>query len=292
MKTRRSCVITRCLAAAAFCATLAPASELPTVYLSHVFIVLDKTTYDALNASPDIASFAAVQEKHTETSSGKWTGFYITGRQTYLEFFDASSAPEGMHLGDVGLALTVEKAGGVKVIAERWRTKFGDKVELDTTQAKTDSGAVIPWFEATDVKASGPDMLSTWAMEIDPGFLAANHAGERVDHPLGREQYLSWKFDRVKPLDNISGITLALGPSESSQLATQLKLVGWQVHRQRWGFEAIGPGIAIRVVAAGKRNGITEVDLQLRVDDAYRVVSLGRSQLYIDGRRARLAVGR
>jgi hypothetical protein len=258
------------------------AERAPTVFLTHFYVALDQATYNALRNSPNIAALASVEEKHTVAGSRNWTGFYVTGRQTYMEFFGADALPEGMRPGDCGLALTVEESGGVAAVATRLRTTFGDRVELDSTPSATDHGT-IPWFTATDIKSDGPEVLSTWFMEIDPEFLATIHPGSRVDHPLGREQYMSWKFLPDRPLDNVVGLTAALYPSDMSQLATELELAGWAVHRGSGQFVALGPDVKISVVPAGARAGIQQIELRLRHSVGKQKVALGNAELILSG---------
>jgi hypothetical protein len=76
-------------------ASMACAAErAPTVFLTHFFIALDQATYEALRSSPEIAALAAVEERHTVAGTRTWTGFYVWGRQTYMEFFGANGLPQ------------------------------------------------------------------------------------------------------------------------------------------------------------------------------------------------------
>jgi hypothetical protein len=63
----------------------------PPVFLNHFYIALDEATYQALRQSPEIAAFAGIEERHTVAGSRSWSGFYVYGRQTYMEFFVADT---------------------------------------------------------------------------------------------------------------------------------------------------------------------------------------------------------
>lgn len=263
-----------------------PADRLPPVYLTHFFVTLDQASYDALRTSPQVAALGATEEKHTVAGSRNWTGFYIQGRQTYMEFFGAAAIPEGMRLGETGLALTVEESGGVAAVAERLRTAFGDKVETGNTVA-TLAGGNVPWFNSVSLKNDGPAPISIWFMEIDPGFLAAKHPGAHIGHPLSRQEYLSWKFLPDHPLDNIVGLTAALNPSNTSQLGTELELAGWTVQRNSGGFVATGPEMKLAVVPAREREGIQQVELSLRHSVPEQKIELGSTELLLKGNTGR-----
>jgi Family of unknown function (DUF5829) len=251
------------------------------VFLTHFYVALDQATYDAMLKSPEIAALAAVEEKHVTAGGESWTGFYVTGRQTYMEFFTAGALQEGMRVGDCGLALTVEESGGVAEIADRLRTRFGDKVEVDTTPAKTDTG-MVPWFQSADLKANGPQVLSTWFMEIDPGFLAAIHPGAAIEHPLSRQQYMSWKFLPDHPLDDVVALTLRLTKADRSQLAAELELAGWKVAMAKLGFLATGPDIKVTVAPATGREGIQLIEMRLRKSVPKQDIVLGTAKLHLE----------
>jgi len=249
--------------------TLAPLASacsgdrLPPVFLSHFYVTLDQASYDALRSSPELAALSKVAETHVAAGSRKWTGFYIYGRQTYMEFFGAVAAPEGMRLGDAGLGLAVEEVAGVGTIASRLRTVFGGRVKVEPAHRTTAAG-VIPWFTAASVENPKVEGLNTWFMETDPGYLAAMHPGSRIERPLGREEDLAWRFIPDRPLDNVVGLTAALNSSDMAQLAAELELAGWAVRRGSGGFVAVGPDAKITVVVAGARAGLQQAELRLR----------------------------
>jgi hypothetical protein len=48
-------------------------------------------------------------------------------------------------VGDCGIGLSVETAGGVAAVAERLRTVFGERIEIDKQVRTTETGE-IPWY--------------------------------------------------------------------------------------------------------------------------------------------------
>jgi Family of unknown function (DUF5829) len=263
------------------------ADALPPVFLNHFFVALDQASFDALRQSPEVAALAHVVERHTVAGKDEWTGFYVQGRQTYMEFFGAANLPEGMRMGDTGLGLSVERAGGVSEIAARLRTVFGNRIEIATTPRTTPTGT-IPWFTSTGIKSDESQSMETWFMENDPGYLAAMHPGANIKDPFSREQSLSWYFLSDRRLDDITGITAALNPAETAQLATELKLIGWSVRTRGKGFVATGPDIRLVVLPAGARAGIQQVDLRMRRSVAKQNVQLGNIQLLLAGNTGHL----
>lgn len=262
--------------------TIFAADEPPSVYLGHFYVALDQESFNALRKSPAIESLAHVVERHTVAGKDEWTGFYVQGRQTYMEFFGAENFPEGTHLGDTGLGLAVEQSGGVSAIAARLRTVYGSRVETTTTPRTTPTGT-IPWFTSTEIKSDRPQSMEIFIMENDAKYLATVHPGAKIENPLSREQSLSWYFLPDHELDNIIGITAALKPEEIAQLSAELKLIGWAISPRGKGFVANGPDLKLVVLAAGARTGIQKVDLHLRRSVAKQTIPLGHIELHLDG---------
>jgi hypothetical protein len=69
------------------------ADALPPVFMGHFYVALDQASFDALRKSPQVDALAHVVERHTVAGKDEWTGFYVQGRQTYMEFFGAQNLP-------------------------------------------------------------------------------------------------------------------------------------------------------------------------------------------------------
>ena len=280
------CILTILVALLPISASFA-ANPLPPVFMGHFYVALDQASFDALRKSAEVAALAHGVARHTVAGKDEWTGFYVQGRQTYMEFFGEQNLPEGMHLGDTGLGLTVEQGGGVAALAACLRTVFGKRVEITTTPRTTPTGT-IPWFKSTLIKSDVPESMETWVMETDPAYLATVHPGAKIENPFSRELSLSWYFLPDHQLDNVTGITAALKPAEIAQLATELKLIGWSVRTEGEGFAANGPDLKLMVVPAGARTGIQQVDFTLRKSMPHQEAQLGRVNLVLEGRTGRL----
>jgi Family of unknown function (DUF5829) len=267
------------------CAPAFAAEQLPPVFLNHFWIALDQATYDALRTSDRVAALGAVREQKVVAGDQSWSGFYWTARQTYMEFFGAAALPDETQAGDCGIGLSVESPGGVALAAERLRTAFGDRIETDK-QVRTTPEGEIPWYTATHLKEA--QTTAIWVMELDPGYLAARHPEAPVRDPLSRQQERSWDYRPGQTLDNVVGLTVALNQKGTSELATQLGLLGWSVHRTATGFLATGPEVKIRVVPAGTRTGIKQVELRLRHSVPREKIQLGNAELRLSGNTGQL----
>ena len=254
------------------------------VFLSHIWIALDQATYDALRTSKEVAALGAVKEQKVLAGSESWSGFYWWARQTYMEFYGAAALPDETLVGDCGIGMSVETPGGVAAVAGRLRTRFGDRVEIDKQVRSTATGD-IPWFTSTHLKESRTTAM--WVMELDPRYFAAIHPEAPVRNPLSRDP---WDFRRNQTLDNVVGLTVALDKEKAAEFITQLELFGWSVHRTGNGDVAVGPDGKIRVVPAGGRTGIKEVDLHLRRSVPKQRIQLGNAELSLGGNRGQLVL--
>jgi hypothetical protein len=262
--------------------------RLPTVFFLHAYVALDQETYDALRTSPQIAALGGTEERHTVAGDDDWTGFYLYGRQTFLEFFGADGLPANTRQGDCGLGLNVETSGGVAAAASHLHSSFGERVETGAHPRITANGS-IPWIKWVDIKSNGPEVLTTWVDELEPGYLAGMHPGARIDHPLSRQQDLSWNFLPDHPLDNVVGVTVALNAAAMSQLSSELQLLGWRVHAAGKGFVANGPDLQLTAEPSQERTGIREIDLQLRQPVPQQTIQLGAMQLELHQAMGRIS---
>jgi hypothetical protein len=262
------------------------AGSLPSVYLSHFSVVLDKATYTALRTSPQVESLADCELVHTQEGSGDYTGFYVRGRQTYMEFF-GDPIPEGEHLGHVGLGLTVERVGGAAIIAAHLRTTFGEKAKIHSATRPV-GGHAVPWYTATYIDEDDDSaVLFGWVSETDPEYLAAQHPNSPMNHPLSRKQYLAWDFKPDRLLDNVVGLTLALKASELAQLAKELQAIGWTIKREDAGFAAVGPDVKITAVPAIQKGGLQRIDLRLMKQVPKQEIIFGDAKLILEGNSGR-----
>jgi hypothetical protein len=269
------------------CAIAISAERAPPVFLSHFYVTLDQATYDAIKAAPQVRKLASIEERRTVAGKESWSGFYLHGRQTYLEFFGDAALPQDARLGDCGIGLAVEVSGGAAAIAERLRSAFGDRIEIEK-EVRTTTAGDIPWYLATHMKSDVPQSFEIWVMEVDGGFLSAMHPASRVTHPLSRAQYNSWDFRSAQGLDDVVGLTLALSPERTSELSTELALMGWSIRHSRTEVIATGPDATIRVVPAGTASGILTAELRLRRESPAQTIRLGNAELQLGGKSGQL----
>jgi Family of unknown function (DUF5829) len=260
------------------------------VFLSQVCVVVDQASYDALRHSDEIRALASAAEETVGASRGKWTAFYIMGRQTVIQILSAGANHGGprRRLGQSGIGLGYIGAENLAPTEKRLRLVFGGRVKSGGVARKTPYGDVS-WFPELDVDGKDSDVLSTWFMEITPGYLLARYPGAHVEDLLSRQQYIATSFRPDRLLDDVVGVTLALDQSEASVLIGELGVAGWTLRKTAGETVMTGPDAAITIVPADLRFGLREVELRLRRPAPQKETALGSAGLLLKGETGRLS---
>lgn len=265
----------------------AGAAQLPPVYLSHVYVVVDAETYEAMRKSPQLAAVASEEVRHTQAGTRTWTGFYLYGQQTYLEFFNERDSPDGAPLGDSGLGLAIEHLGDVTRIATALKQGFGERIGVDEARFTMSTGE-IPWFTGVGFEDDDHEILHSWVAEMHSGYLATLHPGARIDNPLSRKQYEWWRYRATRPMRDVVSVTVALRPPETSRLSAFLRLIGWTVEVKGDRLMASGPEFELTAVPAKNRAGIQQIRFSLARNTLEQAIALGHAQLSLKGKSGRL----
>ncbi len=141
---------------------------LASVRLNHLYRVVDSSTYQALRTSDWLGTtFAPRDERTTTRPDWSYTGVYLYGRRTYVEFFD--EGPQGP-AGYTGLAFDLD-AGHTSTVADAWAHRLG-ATRTAIVERRTDNGSV-PWFHLASGDPDRRGGLHVWSMEYHSSFLAS-----------------------------------------------------------------------------------------------------------------------
>jgi hypothetical protein len=124
---------------------------LSPVYFSHVTLWVDPATYQAVRDSDFLKNhFSALETRTTETERGivpTYTGTYLYGKRTYLEFMVAGSVPsQPTRVGELGLAMWVDDVQCLPAITDSLVARTQASAE-GGTRTLTVNGRTIRWFE-------------------------------------------------------------------------------------------------------------------------------------------------
>ena len=203
--------------------------RLPQVNFNHFYLVIDSTDLSAIQNSEFINNeFADTITRTTKAENGEtWTGTYMQGVDNYFEIFDSSGG--GIPLGNVGVGLSVDGIGEIKMLNSVLLKKYQTEIHL---REKQYADKKIPWFISLGIKDSVFDSISHiefWIMEYKQEYFDYNHL--KVDNKkLTRINYLYpyEKERKNKILKRFTGITFKATEEEQTKFSNFLLSCGFR----------------------------------------------------------------
>ena len=196
---------------------------------SHISFSVDDTTFAELRNSGFLLNdFAGTSVKTLTVDSGlSWTGVYLYGRNTYLEFYPEE---EDIPAGSCSIGFEVAVAGELKRIKERLEERWGRSLGEIELRTKVTEDSETPWFHYLDLYGQvGSGLLSPWLLEWDPDALndyyqrpikaLVDSQGKRPDDP-------AFKSGRI--LGNFIEVNTSLGKGELDGWSRFLDALGFQ----------------------------------------------------------------
>ncbi|SDK77757.1 hypothetical protein SAMN05428985_10616 [Nocardioides sp. YR527] len=200
----------------------------PLLAFNHAWAMVDRETADAIEHSEYLGEFADRRINTGNDGTSTWTGRYLLGKETYLEFFGPGDAPDAV-AGDTGLAVSADNDGDLAVATDNLRKLVVDPVEF-TQVTDLGDGNPIPWFDVTYTTATY-DTFFSWAMEYRDEFLndprltfpPPAYEGDVSRDRYNRDRYLDHQMrdvigiqiattaediDKMVPLWRAAGITI------------------------------------------------------------------------------------
>ncbi|MGW7292377.1 DUF5829 family protein [Streptomyces xiamenensis] len=261
------------------------AAEEQLLHFNHAYAVVDRETADAIEHSDYLPYFANFEVRTTTGGDLTWTGRYLLGRETYLEFFGEGDLPgQDAEFGSSGLAVSTEYAGGLATVAER----IEDPVEFQQTRDFGD-GLPVPWFDVLLPSAAPYDAFSPWAMEYLPEYFAdprGNTGPEAYPGDVSRNRYLPDTYqDRL--MRDVTGIHLGIPERDLATTLPLLRAGGYAVTTLPGGGVVVDDGLTrVRLDPVPREEvGLRSVTLSLNGPVVDRHVErIGNSTLVVGPR--------
>ncbi len=261
------------------------------VLLNHVYVVPDRETYDALERSEFLRqSFAVFEQRETVRADASYSGLYLYGWRTYLEFLPPGAA--GLAVGSSGLALGIEVEGGTDELARKLDARSVKTHAVPITRQLED--AQVPWFRLLGVEMP-PSRLSVFSLEYDPRFLASWHgelapARGGIARAAVLERYAA-ALERSRqreeaPFADVTAVQLALGEAELERLLEVCRACGHEIEAGAGQWTCHGPQFRLVLRSSGDSRGVTGIELSLRRPLEHEPLQLGKAVLSFHGRTA------
>jgi hypothetical protein len=266
----------------------------PQVFLNHFYVVLDSTTYKAIEGDAFLRKQFAPNEKRTTTNAEMtYTGLYFYGINTYFEFFDISNSPKDQ-AGDSAIAFGVDQPGAIEVLRENLGSSLEPNLKSVT---RLYQGKQVPWFfMATSSRLPYESKMSCWVMEYHPDFLAHwNQQPNDTNQGISRKEVLRRYSQVLAPisepsLEDVVGLTVAADAADKDSLTNLCDQLGYRIERkQNKDVVALhGPSFVLLVMSATKNvRGVREIRMRTRnLPQQAKEFQFGQSTLKFDGSSA------
>ncbi|WP_394834847.1 DUF5829 family protein [Pendulispora rubella] len=261
-------------------ATSAPAVAASKVRLNHVLGQFDEETATAIAKNPFVTeTFAGTMLSTTEADGRSWTGFYVTGRETYVEIFGPQPKSR---TGESGIGLGVDKIGELDALANKVRSP-SIPIPVRTLKINDSDGSEIPWFKAATVIPEGNGTwLECWVMEYLPEFMSWKFAAVRSGpEDITRATFNAKKYRPERLLRDVRGAHFFAPSHERDKFAESLAAFGWVAVRNGEDAIATSDGVELRVTADPVRRGLVELRFALTRPTHHESMALGHSTLEV-----------
>ena len=236
-----------------------PSRQRPRVYLNHAYVCLDSATYHSVMESEWLKkNFAFVETRTTKANSGdSWTGTYIWGKKTYIEFFDIGNAE---NQGWSGIGFGVETPNGIDALHDHLVGEGVGNISKGVRTRKVED-LTIPWFHYlgfSNEDSTATVILNTWLMEYMPNYVKYKYPDVSPDSiNITRELYNKKFYRKDLMLEDIIEVEIALDESERFGLVEELMHYGYIMDKR--GEEMIAKGPDIVLVIRARSTGISGI---------------------------------
>jgi hypothetical protein len=203
----------------------------PLVYLNHVYVTVDSSTYSDICNSDFIKNrFAYIKTKTIKADNNdSWTGTYIDGQNTYIEIFNSGNE---INRGHSGIAFGTEICGGADSLYKSLTDSGKKHIKKYLRHLRTETGE-IPWFyKLYSTKEDSNSILSTWVMEYLVEYMKYKFPDiDPQEINITRELYNHKKYQEDLLLKDIIEVEIALDEFDYKKLHQELIFYGYEIER-------------------------------------------------------------
>jgi len=243
-----------------------PNNTKPFVYLNHVYVTLDSATYSSVGNSDFLKDiFSSCITKTVAADSGQsWTGTYVWGENTYIEFFNIG---EYENKGYSGIGFGVEVENGIEHLYKQFTDSGITNVWKDVRYRQVDDQEV-PWFEMfgfLSEDTAARFITNTWAMEYKNEYMISKYPDRDPESlEITRKCYNQKEYRSDLLLKDIVEVELAVDDPDYSKLLDEFKNYGYQIEQNGASTVANGPDIRVILRAKSeKQAGICRIKFSL-----------------------------
>lgn len=254
------------------------------MFLNHLYTMADPATVTALQQNAFLKNeFVDVEVRTTVRPDTTYTGTYLNGATTYLEFFPTGTF--GYPQGVTGIALGTEgSAGDDDALRTTWSAAFDGGVSPVTPISRDVDGVNTPWFDlVAPTYFDTSDYTALWSMQYVP------NAGGTA--PRTRVEERAVRYAPGKLMHDVTSALIQLPAADLAAVRTALRSAGWRVSDEgQGGFAARSPkDHGVRRVLRFRLSteawvGLRGLSFDLNRTVAPKVEKLGSGWLFVGSR--------
>jgi hypothetical protein len=262
------------------------------IFLNHFAAIIDRTTYEEINKSSFLRdNFCHCKEKTHSDEKRSWTGFYMTGENTYLEIFNYKDQKSlySSKISNIGIGLSVDHKDEIEKITEILKQKFPENITYGI-QEKNIVNKLVKWFyyvEIPDNSIESPQ-LNTWVMAYHKDYIFKLNR-ENITRKEYNQEYNAVQYDKNKLFKDIKEITLLLNEEAKIKLTKIFISLGYNPEETQYYTIFIGPEIKFKVIIS-KDHTCRILNLQMSLNkkiSSAKTYTLGNSSLTLENQTAR-----
>jgi hypothetical protein len=214
-----------------------PGEQLPPIYFNHLVMFMNEATMADVAASPFLnQDFSGFDKTTTQANGGKWgySGIYLSGLATYLEFLPAATPPYTIGkapLGTVHFGMWIDERAQLPRVRATLLERGLSKPDVQVAK-EFHNGHDINWFDA--LQATFPDddsvRVKSWVMALYASYHKERFPDSKPEEDgTTREQDLARYYKASKLFRGISRIEVTVNKMEEDQLAQEFAAYGYTI---------------------------------------------------------------
>jgi hypothetical protein len=274
----------------------ASGQPLPPVYFNHLSMFMDQATLDNLMASPFLnTDFSAFDKITMQRDGGKWsyTGIYLTGRATYLEFLPGTPKGEPPKkemspLDTVALGMWIDRRSQLPMLRDKLAQKSRSHPDIKP-QKQFQDGRDLTWFDALVPGFPDGDSVraDAWIMAVYPDYLKQRYPDLKPEQDgTDRQKQLARYYSANKLFRAITQVTLTVNQAEQDRLALEFAAYGYVIRNNGAKKIATGPEFELDMIPVPQDSPRKlAISLQLnRAKQGPQIIKIGNtSELRFNG---------
>ncbi|MFH1644633.1 MAG: DUF5829 family protein [bacterium] len=209
------------------------------VFLCHVYTFVDEKTYEEIKKSDFLKNeFCHCEEKtHSAGDGATWTGFYLTGENTYIEFFNHKDRDYLLTVdcgGSNAIAFSIDNPKEFNELVENFKQKFlANNIRSGLIEKNIDNN-LINWFYYLFLIKDFSMMpeLDSWVMTYHQDYPKKVGRNQPEKEDIITRKYYNKEcnavpYDESKLFKDIEEITLWLNDDNKVKFVNQLNLFGY-----------------------------------------------------------------